>query len=411
MYKKLIVSLILLLLVQCSISSLILSSIQKNDIKNDLKKKISRAKEDIRYADNQWNIDRYNSDPQLLGNYPLYILTIDGFVLDRRNPIKGFLDSANFDNLLSYENPQTVTSIAGNTRRTFSKTISDKNNEVVALVAVSYLEPQEQALEKIDQRLRENADLIISRIRVNEKTIDTDHVDEREIPYEISFLIVDKYNSTLLKSTNVNNRKRIPTFIDPSYVKKSLDNTGFQIIKDAETNKQFLVLTEPLIKNNQTLGVIAVGSSLENMQDNIRNFALLSGLLSIVLLAVFAFYLKRMRKDKSILDNQMRNPSKIRFDTKQSLLFIDNQQIEFAYATNQYYLLRSLFANPLKRFETDELLEQFGEVNTQSDGRKVYDTMTNINKKVAGYLREKLIINQNKTYQLNPKLPIEKAKK
>jgi hypothetical protein len=411
MYKNLTILFILLFLLQSFIAVLVLYTLGKNEIEKDLKNKIARAQEDLTYTNGKWNIDRYNSDPQLLGSYPLYIITTDGFILDRRNPIKGFLDSANFDDLLAYDTPQTLTTITGNTRRVFSKTITDNKNSVIALVAVSYLEPQEQTLATIDTDLVKTVDHIISKIQINTNSIDTSRVDEREIPYAISFLIVDKYNSTLLKSTNVNNRKRIPSFIDPSYVKQSLDNTGLQTVRDTETNEQFLVITEPIIKNNQTLGVISVGAPMKNILTIIKDFALWFGVFTIALLSLFGFVLGKMLRHKLMLSNQTTNPSSIRFDSKQSLLLIDNNSLEVAYASNQYYLLRTLFSNPQKRFETDELLEEFGEINTKTDSRKVYDTMTNINKKVAGYIREKLIINQNKTYQLNPQLPIEKTKK
>ena len=65
-----------------------------------------------------------------------------------------------------------------------------------------------------------------------------------------------------------------------------------------------------------------------------------------------------------------------------------------------------LFSKPTKRWETDELLDRFGEDPELENGRKVYDAMISVNKKVSKVIPLKLILNQNKTYQLNQEFSI-----
>src|SRR5579871_3803868 len=48
-----------------------------------------RVKDDISYQNGMWDIHRYVADPQTPGTYPLYILSADGFVLDRWKPLHG----------------------------------------------------------------------------------------------------------------------------------------------------------------------------------------------------------------------------------------------------------------------------------------------------------------------------------
>lgn len=405
MRRKLFVTLLLFFLLQNFIASVIIFSILKNNSEKFINSKIDRIHEDISYDGETWDISRYNADPQILGNYPLYILTNDGFVLDRRSPIPGFLDSSDYNQLLSYVTIQTRESVTGQKRRIMSVPIKNAENENVGVVTVSYFNPRDEVIDQVDAELLDAASYISSKITVKNNEINADNLDERSVPYNISYIIVDTFNTTIKKTSNVNNIRRIPNFIDPSYVKKQLELEGVQFIKEPGTNNYFITLTRPLLKNGKTLGVIIVGENVANMIMLIVKFNIYFGFVNMIVTVILGLLILKIF-NKSSYPVLVR---KIWFDSKKSVIHIDDTNIEIAYATNQYYLLYALFSNPKKRWETDQLLEKFGEVGDATDARKVYDTMANINKKLQGYLKQKLIINQNKTYYLNSKLPLEKS--
>lgn len=401
------ITLLIVFVVQIIAAPLILLILSVTLIEKDLMEKIQRINEDISFDGNSWKIDKYNTDPELIGNYPLYILANDGFVLDRRAPIDGFLDSSDFTELLNYQEIQTRESITGQRRRILSLPLKNDSGENVGVVTVSYFNPRDEVLDQVDEELRKSLSYIHSIIKVERDTIDTSSLDERNLPYNISFVIVDKYNTILRKTANVNNIARIANVIDPSYVKKQSEEEGLQIIRDETNAKYFLTETKPLTHKGKTLGVIVVGREIGDLLGLLRNFAVIFGVISTALFIILGIFLSKIINNLS--RNNSSSPRKISFNSRESALYIDENKIQIAYATNQYYLLKTLFSNPPKRWETDQVLDKFGEFKTRTDSRKVYDTMNNINKKVEGYLKQKLIINQNKTYQLNQNLPIEKS--
>jgi DNA-binding response OmpR family regulator len=77
---------------------------------------------------------------------------------------------------------------------------------------------------------------------------------------------------------------------------------------------------------------------------------------------------------------------------------MNEQIIQIPYASNQYYIMTALFSNPKKRWEQDEILEKFGEVESEEGWRKVYDAHLAINRKV-GF---KLIDYRDKLFRINP---------
>jgi len=93
---KLLLFFIVLFSVQLVISSIVIFYISIKRIEDHSSLKISWIKENINYENEKWDISGYNKDPRIIGNYPLYILTTEGYVLDRRQTIAGFLDSSNF---------------------------------------------------------------------------------------------------------------------------------------------------------------------------------------------------------------------------------------------------------------------------------------------------------------------------
>jgi len=376
-----------------------------NQLQIQLDRKIQQIKADIRFDNDRWDLSLYNADPQLLGTEPLYFIAVDGFVLDRRSPIRGFLDTSDHKRLLSYTSPQTIKNITGNLRRVYAKPILDQDKPV-GVVGVSYYNPPDEILDQIDAKLMHTADDILTKISTHLGVIDTSQLDVRRIPNDLSFTIVDAYNSILIKTANVNSIDRIPNFIDPSYV-KNITNSGLtRMIRDSQTSELFLIKISPILQDENLIAIVVVGKSIEPAISTLQQYIIFEGVVSLLIVS-FAIYLLVFTKistnediTKSITFKQ------VAFSEKRGKLTVNGRNIEIPYATNQYYLLKMLFSKPTKRWETDELLDRFGEDPELENGRKVYDAMISVNKKVSKVIPLKLILNQNKTYQLNQEFSI-----
>lgn len=370
-----------------------------------LAQKIVSIKSDFKYEKGKWDLEAYNKDPDLLGFYPLYFMTTDGFVLDRRDPIHGFLDTSDFKRLLSFEKPQTVSSITSQNWRIYVRKI-DSVGSTVGVIAVSYYNPPKEIIDQIDQKLIEAADFIYSQLKIEDKNIGTKELNIKAIDYDIAFNIIDSFNTIILKSANVDNTNRIPNFIDPSYVKRQLSQPAEKIIKDSLTGDLFMIRQASLeASDGSSIGIFVVGQSMSSIigitQKYILRQTIISILIFLISILVLGFILKNKKGGAASLNYL---PQEAFFNQKRGMLSIDGVDIVIPYATNQFYLLQTIFSNPAKRFETDELLERFGEEKSKIGSRKVYDAMLSINKKVSKVADIKLILNQNKTYQLNPKI-------
>jgi hypothetical protein len=235
--------------------------------------------------------------------------------------------------------------------------------------------------------------------------INASSLDPRKVKFNIAFSIIDRYNTIIRRNENVNNIGRVPSFIDASYVKELLNSRRQQVIRDKDSGEAFLVLTEPLIKGNLVVGAVSVGENINYIYPVVLKYLLFQILVALALLAIAVKLIKTYQKTNQNIKNGLKMPSTIAFDDKASVLILDDNKIKIPYATNQFYFLKSIFSNSSKRWETDELLEKFGELEMkQGNWRKVYDTMVGINKKVENILPVKLVVNQDKTYQLNPEL-------
>lgn len=98
--------------------------------------------------------------------------------------------------------------------------------------------------------------------------------------------------------------------------------------------------------------------------------------------------------------------SLIQFNEKNSVLKINEIEIPIPYTSNQYYLCKCIVKKRSKRWEYDELLDEFGMGDSDiRANRKVYDAMLAVNKKVFEKTNIKQIIKYDrKTFQFNPKL-------
>lgn len=363
-----------------------------------------RVKEDIIYNNGKWDTSAYNADPQLPGTYPLYILTTDGFVIERWKPLHGFLDLSDFNHLLTYQSPQTIHTITNQDWRIYSLPIQE-GHATIGVITVSYFNPQTPLLDVTDQKIKMNAAYIAAHIIIQHGKIDTANLDTRKIPYDVAFQIVDQFNRILAKNNNNNSIDRIPNFIDASYVANALQTTGTLQVTDSQTQERFLLVSVPILDSHTLpVGVIVVGKSVSYIQGLLVSYLLWESIVGMISIGITMIIIKRIQKKDKYNVHKITSVKTITFNKIESVITINTVKIPIPYATNQYSLCAALFAAPKKRWEVDELLERFGENQEKGSWRKVYDAMIMINKKVRDIVDLKLIFIKNKTYSINPEL-------
>lgn len=402
-FLKLSFFFIFLFFQQILISYLFIRQATLKEREDSLISTIERVKKDLINTNGKWNTDLYNADPNTptpnsSNPFPLYIVTTDGFVIERSRPINGLLDTSDYNRLLSFQIPQTVNTPTNEIWRVLSKPIRKEGN-TVGVIMVSYYNPKPELTKETDMKLKENIEKINTNITLFNNKINISRLDVRSIPYDISYEVVDRFNKVLLTNG------RIPSFIDVSYVASEI-NAPERIVHDEVTNEPFLVISKTLTDSKGSIvGIVTDGISIINLQSVLKNFLIFSsttGLILTIPLAFFGVYI--LRKDLLLLLGDLKNKSahqkvmKIHFDKKNSMIVLDNKKIEIRYASNQYYLTETFFSNPKKRWERDELLIKLGETKITENTRKIYDAMLNINEKVG----IKLILYKDKTYRINP---------
>ncbi|HSW97760.1 MAG TPA: hypothetical protein VLF89_08095 [Candidatus Saccharimonadales bacterium] len=407
--KKILGIYMLFFVIQLLVGSFLIYQVAINQTTDYLHQVTRRVQEDIVYKNGTWDTHRYIADPELPGTFPVYLLSADGFVIDRWKPVHGFLDTSDVRRLLSYQTPETVTTPTNQTWRIFSRPVMH-NGEMLGIITVSYFNQQGNITE-IDQKLQESVAAIESKIHIQNNTIDTSNLDVRDITFGVAFQIVDKFNRIIIKNNNTNSIDQIPNYIDASYIGNAANESPVRQIQDTDTGEKFLLVTTPVFNGDGITGVIVIGRSVSYIYEILKNFLIIDGIMGLILALFFLVFNVNFIRDyiahktsaalieikkKHIVDH-------IAFDKKSGTIILDDHEIHIPYATNQYYLCEALFSAPKKRWEVDALLEKFGEQDL-TNWRKVYDAMLIINKKVMPIIDNKLIVAQEKTYQINPVL-------
>jgi hypothetical protein len=393
--------------IQTIISYFYIRQISHTQVTKELNSLAQIIKSDLIYSDGKWNLSLYTSDPRTphpQGSsgfpLPLYIVTTNGFVIERNQPINGILDSSDFDSVQNYLKPTTLNTVTNENWRVLAAPI-ESNGKTLGDIVVAYYNEQNRPVSEIDTKLEENLNIIRQKIKISNGTIDTKNVDIRNVHYDVSFEIVDSFNKVHL------NNGRMPTFVDRSYVAKELDVPKSRIVNDAKSGEPYILVTEKILDKNQSpVGIISVGRSIEDIRKTTMYyliFAGISGVLILVPLAWLVFEFIIQMANRITTDQQEKKAkapilNKIIFNKKESFLKMNEQIIQIPYASNQYYIMTALFSNPKKRWEQDEILEKFGEVESEEGWRKVYDAHLAINRKV-GF---KLIDYRDKLFRINP---------
>lgn len=376
-------------------------------LESRLETMIKRIDKDLSYANGKWDTTLYNADP--LTPYPngssgfanpLYIITSEGFIIERSQPIHGLLDTSDFNHLSTFRTPQTINTITNESWRVVSEPILD-GRSVVGVVLLSYYNPQQGSIEEIDKKMKESLHSIIQSLQVTNNKINTQHIDIRNIHYEYSFEIVDKYNNVLL------NNGRVPSYIDPSYFAKEIGNKNKRIAVDSKTGREFVIVTKTLFASNTPIGIIIAGEPIDALNSTLKKyvyFSFMLGLLVTIPLMIYTVFI--MKKFLRALEDEEKDKTKlglikkIQFDKKKSILWINEKQYPIPYASYQYHICSALLHQPNRQWEYDELLEVLGDFGERINTRKVYDAVQAINKRI----NFRLIEYRNKLFSINPEI-------
>lgn len=407
-HKSIALYIFIFLAVQLIISYVFLRGIFLLEIKEELTTLSGRIQRDIQFKNGKWDVTLYNSDPitpHPSGSSgftdPLYIITTDGFVIERNRPINGILDSSDFKHLMIFQKVQTFTTITNEKWRILSKPVI-RNGKTYGVIMVAHYTPEENSLDTIDKTLQENLEIIDKKISLKNNTINAQDVDVRNVHYDVAFEIVNSFNKVVL------NNGRMPSFIDVSYVEKEIKSNHTRIVKDTTTNEEFYIFTSVLSdKQNNPLGIITLGKSINPLKTLLRDYILLSiffgGLLLLPLSIASTYFINAEKKnaideyEKSLIQKSL--PAMLHFSPKEEHLQVNDMLIEIPYHSNQHYLCEKLFSNPQKLWTQEELMEGLGK-SEEEHSRKLYDASLALNKKV----QFKLIDYRDKTYRINPVL-------
>lgn len=383
-------------------------------VENELETFSARVSQELTYENGKWDTSQYASDPQTPHpngssgfSSTLYIISTDGFIIERNAPISGLLDSSDFNHLMAFQKPQTLTNITNEQWRVLSKPITN-NGKTLGVIMVSIYNPDRFIREAADEKLQANLTRIEKKIIIKNGEIDTNDIDIRAIDFDVSLEVVNTFNKVLL------NNGRIPTYIDKSYVYNELKNSKkIREFKNPSDKKTYVIVSQTLFDGDKNpVGIVLTGKSISFIDEIFSNSLPYIALFTIITLTSSVFLLIRLLNSglkKTIQQHEAAQknkqlPTKIMFDKNTSILTIDDKQIQLPYDSNQYYLVKTIFSNSKKRYEVDELLEIFGHEASAENWRKVYDAMNLVNKKVEQYMPVKLIELKDKTYQLNPRL-------
>ncbi len=384
-----------------------------NQVKKFLQQTSTQIAIDLRYKNKKWDTSYYLSDTELPYDITSYIFTSDGFIIDRAAPISGFLDTSDFNYINSFTDFQTYTSPINELWRLYSTPIV-RENKTQGSILVSIFSPQLAAVNELDERLKTNAELINSMIGYKDDELDLSKFNIKQIGFDISYLIVDSFNNVLAEDGGP------PAYIDRSYVSKALNIKNFQIIKDELTKENFLIVNKPILENqDKPIGVVVVGQSIKPIENILKNqifFSVVSGLFVLITIFLLGVYLfreefslavssKAKALTNSILEKQKPkfiNPGSIKFDKAKNSILLDSEKIIVPPDTNQFYFCQTLFSQPKRKWENDELLEKMGIDPDEKNSRAVYDAYFVLNKKTKTKINNNLFVCSGRTYFINP---------
>lgn len=390
-------------------SYFIIRSFSLHDIKQYLKDTATSMSEDFEYSNGVWNTDRYLSDPTTPSETPFYIFSLDGFLIDRMNVIRGFLDTSNFTYASSFVIPQTIISPIGEHWRVFSYPV-ERNGGEKGVILLAYFEPDGRSEEELDIVLLVNAKRLDSQISITNELIDVSRVIDKEIDHNISYEVVDTFNRSYKSIGGP------PAYIDKSYLQDIFAYKDFTIISDARSKKRYIVHREPIVANGKTVGIVVLGKGLDQLNQILANQLVLSfaaGLLSVLIFAIFTIFIYR-HDIRTIIEKRLAIPATLSFivverialsTTGDTIIINDRHMVEIPPDSYQHDICKLLFNNPKKQYDTLDLSDAMGELDEQKNVKRlVYDAVEAVNTKVKKLIGIKLIAHTDKKYFVNPAL-------
>ncbi len=386
-----------------------------NQIQTSLKDTVARVESDQIFKDNRWDTTGYVNDDQMPpASGPLYIITSDGFVIERYNTINGFLDTSRFEYASSFTTPQTITTPANEVWRMYSKPIT-KNNIVAGAVIVGYYQPDPEATQNIDKQLVTAANQLVSEITVdNNNQINVLNIDSRGISVFLSYGIVDQFNRSLESSGPP------PGYIDrvDGGILANYPNGKMELLKDSKTNETFQAYMKPITDSSgKVAGYIVAASSLKQVNQVLRYQLIFTGIaggtIAILTILLLAYLLRhelaemaeeiKARLQKGLSPSE--GKSGLIFDPDKSIVRLGDKMLKVPYSSLQYEICKVLFSNTKKRWELDEIMDKMGEEYSDEAPkkmwRKYYDAVRLLNEKSKQDLGANIIIAESKTFRVN----------
>ena len=146
---------IFLSLLQIGITYIFVRQSSLNQIYDSFMSLSQRIQHDIKYDQGKWDTKLYNADPftpyphgSSGFSQPLYIITSEGFVIERNRPISGLLDSSDFKHLLSFSRPQSISTVTNENWRVLSSPIRNKAR-TIGVVLVAFYNPSTSQLDDV----------------------------------------------------------------------------------------------------------------------------------------------------------------------------------------------------------------------------------------------------------------------
>lgn len=407
---KITTALFFLFIVFLSVNYFYISLSMKQRLVKDSENILKKIASDIRPTENGSDPTLYFQDTTTPFDKPLYIISNDGFIIERMNPIAGFLDTGEFKFSSSFTKPQTITTSASSSWRVFSLPIAE-DGKTLGTILTAYFDPDSYTLEIIDKNLTETAQKISSTIFFENNRINVSLLEPKNIHQSIYYSVIDVYNRVLAEDGGP------PMYIDRSFFAGLLENRKPYEISNIKNKERFLISSKVLYKNDKTpFAVLVYGqplNDLNQMLSHLKKSSLITGsaaLAIIITLLMFIFgreiRILIMEKANNLVKESNSNifvkPKKIFFDKNTGTIYLDKTILKIEYGSKQFDLCRALFSRPGKRWEYDELLEKNHLTEDEQSTRMFYDAALNINQKIQQLLGDKLIVYDNKTYRINP---------
>lgn len=352
------------------------------------------------------SIDYYR-DTTLPYDNSVYIITNDGFVIERSKQFDGLLDVADGAYALSFETPQTITSPGNIKWRMLSKKIIRNNNQE-GVILVAYSDPSVISIKEIDDSLYEDLDKLDKMVGYDKGSLDFSKIDSTKIRYSTYYQIIDKFNHVQV------DEGAPPSYIDKSYLAEYYGKKLTFTKKNSLTGETFLFSSFPLLKNE---GIILVGRSIQDFQIVIaRQQWFLVGTSIIFLVCLFLMLIVSKKELINIVSKQTEeninkiskpnyiDPKKISFNYEDGAVEINEKSIRIEYGTKQHDFCKILFQNPSKRWEQDEIGDKLHLQEEDIHERTFYDIRKSINKKIYSIIGMDFISYEQKRFFVNPKL-------